>query len=146
MEGVLFQELSKFTDERGWLVETFRDDETSVRPVMSYVSMTHPGRARGPHEHIEQTDYFCFFGFFRLYLWDNRKASPTFGDCRILETNGHPHMALVPPGVVHAYKNVGNDEGVVINLPDRLYRGKGKTEPVDEIRYENDPSSRFRID
>jgi dTDP-4-dehydrorhamnose 3,5-epimerase len=48
--------------------------------------------------------------------------------------------------VVHAYKNVGGSEGIVLNYPNRLYAGRGKKEPVDEIRHEDDPASRFRVD
>lgn len=146
MEGVVIRELNVFTDERGWLVEIFRTDETDFRPVMSYLSMTNPGVARGPHEHIEQLDYFFFLGHFRLYLWDNRKESGTYKEKMILDTQGKPFIAVVPPGVVHAYKNIGSEDAFVINLPDRLYRGEGKTSPVDEIRYEDDLETQFRID
>ncbi|MHB8882628.1 MAG: dTDP-4-dehydrorhamnose 3,5-epimerase family protein [Thermodesulfovibrionales bacterium] len=146
MDGVVIEELGQFCDERGWLVEIFRNDETAYRPVMSYVSMTKPGIARGPHEHIGQTDLFCFCGNFRLYLWDNRKGSATFGLRQVVDCTGKPHMAVVPPGVVHAYKNIGDQDGLVINLPDKLFRGEGKAFPVDEIRYENDPEAPFRIE
>jgi dTDP-4-dehydrorhamnose 3,5-epimerase len=47
---------------------------------------------------------------------------------------------------VHAYRNKGLSDGLVVNLPDRLFRGKGKATPVDEVRYEDDPESPFRID
>ena len=40
----------------------------------------------------------------------------------------------IPPGVVHAYRNVGTIPGLVFNSPNRLYAGYGKREPVDEIR------------
>ncbi|MDA8078195.1 MAG: dTDP-4-dehydrorhamnose 3,5-epimerase family protein [Nitrospiraceae bacterium] len=146
MEGVIIRDLSVFTDERGWLTEIFRIDETGFRPAMSYISMTRPGVARGPHEHVEQTDFFCFFGNFRLYLWDNRKGSATFGRKMVVERQGQPYAAVVPPRVVHAYKNIGDKDAMVINLPDRLFRGEGKKEPVDEVRYENDPASPFRVD
>ncbi len=146
MEGVVIKELNVFTDERGWLTELFRYDETDFRPVMSYVSMTKPGIARGPHEHMDQSDFFCFFGNFRLYLWDNRQGSPTYRERFVLDTKGKPVTAIVPPRVVHAYKNMGPGEGLVLNLPDRLFKGKGKKDPVDEVRYENDPDSPFRIE
>jgi dTDP-4-dehydrorhamnose 3,5-epimerase len=110
------------------------------------MSMTKPGIARGPHEHLDQTDYFCFFGNFRLYLWDNRKASKTYQQRLVFDFQGRPHIAVVPPGIVHAYKNIGESDALVFNMPDRLYKGKGKTLPVDEIRYEDDPRSPFRID
>lgn len=146
MEGVVIKELNVFTDDRGWLTELFRYDETDFRPVMSYVSMTKPGIARGPHEHMDQSDFFCFFGNFRLYLWDNRQGSPSYGEKFVLDTEGKHVTAIVPPGVAHAYKNMGPGEGLVLNLPDRLFKGQGKKYPVDEVRYENDPDSPFRIE
>ncbi len=61
LEGIIIKQLDVFEDQRGWLVEIFREDDMAFRPVMSYVSMTEPGIVRGPHEHHEQTDFFCFF-------------------------------------------------------------------------------------
>ncbi len=146
MEGVVIKKLNVFTDERGWLTEIFREDEMDFRPVMSYISLTRPGIARGPHEHMDQTDFFCFLGNFRLYLWDNRKGSASFGEKLVLDTGGKPLTVTVPPGIVHAYKNMGSAEGLVLNMPDRLFKGQGKKDPVDEVRYENDPDSPFRIE
>lgn len=146
MEGVIIKDLTEYADERGWLAEIFRNDETAFRPAMSYISMTKPGIARGPHEHLDQTDYFCFFGHFRLYLWDNRTGSATYGEKMVVDRAGRPYSAFVPPRVVHAYKNVGPAEAWVINFPDRLFKGEGKAFPVDEVRYENDPASPFRIE
>ncbi len=146
MKGVVFKALNTFADERGWLVEIFREDEIAYKPVMSYISMTKPGIARGPHEHYEQSDYFCFLGNFRLYLWDNREESETYKQQTVLDTDGAPHVAVVPPRIVHAYRNIGAENGFVINLPDRLYKGERKTLPVDEVRYENNPDSPFVIE
>ena len=146
MKGVRIKALELYEDQRGWLGEIFRDDESRHRPVMSYLSMTNPGLLRGPHEHKEQTDLFCFIGKFRLYLWDNRASSATFREYRAIDTSGVPTIAVVPPGVVHAYKNIGAGEGLVINFPDRLFKGEGKVGPIDEVRYEDDPDSPFRIE
>jgi dTDP-4-dehydrorhamnose 3,5-epimerase len=146
IEGVIIRKLGVYTDERGWLSELFRDDETDFRPAMAYISMTKAGVTRGPHEHMDQSDFFCFFGNFRLYLWDNRKGPSQYGERFELDTRGKPVTVIVPPRVVHAYKNMGPGEGLVLNMPDRLFKGRGKTGPVDEVRYENDPGSPFRID
>jgi hypothetical protein len=35
MQGVVIKELAQFHDQRGWLVEIFREDETVFKPVMS---------------------------------------------------------------------------------------------------------------
>lgn len=148
IEGVIIKKLQKFTDERGWLTEIYREDEVSYKPVMSYVSVTKPEVVRGPHEHKDQSDCFVFIGpgDFRLYLWDNRKDSPTYKmEMRVRVGENNPTMAIIPPGVVHGYKCISKNDAYCINLPDRLYRGEGKAEEIDEIRWEQDPESPFKI-
>lgn len=116
---------------------------------MAYVSQTHPGIARGPHEHREQSDFFAFFGpsDFTLYLWDDRRDSPTYGHRRkLIVGESNPAVVIVPPGVVHAYKNTGPVPGLVFNCPNRLYAGDGKRHSVDEIRHEDRPDSPFPLD
>lgn len=151
IEGVVVKDLKKFVDDRGWLTETFRHDELTPEyfPVMTYISMSNPDVARGPHEHKEQADLFAFIGpsNFKVYLWDNRKDSPTFMNRMVLFAGeDHPKSVLIPPGVAHAYRNVGARHGMVVNSPNRLFAGKGKKEPVDEIRHEDDPNSIFKLD
>ncbi|HEC98252.1 MAG TPA: dTDP-4-dehydrorhamnose 3,5-epimerase [Nitrospirae bacterium] len=146
IKDIIIKPLNIFTDQRGWLTELFRNDELpkGFQPAMGYVSVTHAGVARGPHEHIEQTDYFCFLGQFTLYLWDNRKDSPTYLRKMIIKETGNK-VIIVPPGVVHAYRNTADGDGIVLNFPDRLYAGLGKKEKVDEIRYENETESPFQV-
>lgn len=151
IEGVIVRALKRFDDKRGWLIEMFRHDELDpvYHPVMSYVSLTHPGVARGPHEHVDQSDLFGFIGpsTFRLYLWDNRSDSPTYKAKAVYDVGiDNPAMVVIPPGVVHAYRNVGEVDGIVYNAPNQLYSGEGKKHPVDEIRHEDDPDSEFRLD
>ena len=77
--GVTIKTLRRHDDARGWLVELFRDDELpdGFRPAMGYLSVTRPGVARGPHEHVEQCDGFAFLsGRMELALWENRPGSP----------------------------------------------------------------------
>lgn len=147
---VVVYPLKKFVDERGWLAELFRHDELTEEfyPAMAYISVTEPGVQRGPHEHIEQADLFCFLGAsnFKLRMWDNRRDSETYGNVMTLFVGAdNPQAVIVPKGVVHAYKNVGSIPGVVINCPNRLFMGEGKGEPVDEIRHEDDPETIYRI-
>jgi dTDP-4-dehydrorhamnose 3,5-epimerase len=151
IEGVVFRPLAAHSDRRGWLVELYREDELPEpeHPVMAYVSETLPGVARGPHEHTDQTDYFAFIGpgEFVIYLWDARKDSPTRGHrIRAAVGQSNRQSMIVPPGVVHAYKNVGAVAGWVFNAPNRLFAGPGKRAAVDEIRHEDQPESPFRLD
>lgn len=151
IEGVVVRHLRKFTDERGWLSEVFRDDELAepLRPAMAYVSETAAGAARGPHEHRGQADHFCFIGTaeFELRLWDNRPGSETFGRMTTLSAGDDALVSvIIPAGVVHAYRNKSAAGGLVINFPNRLYMGRGRLEEVDEIRHEDDPATIFRLD
>jgi dTDP-4-dehydrorhamnose 3,5-epimerase len=151
IEGVVCKPLKKFHDERGWLCELFRNDELppEFHPVMAYLSVTEPGVARGPHEHHEQADYFCFLGpsDFKIYLWDTRSESVSKGAFQVeLGGASRPLLLIVPAGVVHAYKNIGSEPGLVFNGPNRLYRGPGRTGPIDEIRHEDRADSPFPLD
>ncbi|MFH0800440.1 MAG: dTDP-4-dehydrorhamnose 3,5-epimerase family protein [Pseudomonadota bacterium] len=151
IEGVVVRKPSRHDDSRGWLVEFFRDDEIEPvhRPAMGYLSVTKPGNSRGPHEHIDQSD--CFFfpgpGEHLLVLWDNRKESPTYRHRMVFSAGGEiPLVVIVPPRVVHAYCCVSQKPGEVINIPNRLYRGEGRSSAVDEVRHEDDPESPFTVD
>jgi dTDP-4-dehydrorhamnose 3,5-epimerase len=149
IQGVVIKQLKKRGDDRGWLSEIYRNDEFNYTPAMSYVSMTKPGVVRGPHEHISQSDLFVFAGpgKFRVYLWDNRPDSVTFKEYMEIAGGEEGQIAvLVPPGVVHGYKCISETDAWCINLPDKLYAGADKTGQVDEIRWEKDPASPFKID
>ena len=151
IKDVVVRDLRKFNDRRGWLTELFRADQLDAEffPAMAYISSTNPKVARGPHEHVDQADLFCFMGpsNFKLRMWDNRPDSPTFRNVMTLIVGADdPKAVVVPKGVVHAYQNVGDVEGIVINCPNRLYMGHERREPVDEIRHEDDPNTIFRMD
>lgn len=147
MKGVTIESLTSYSDQRGWLVEVFRSDTfpANFADAMGYISYTLPGVARGPHEHEFQTDLFIFLdGEYELTLWENRPGEPESKEIHNVGKE-NPCRVFVPPGVVHAYKNVGKSVAFVLNFPDKLYAGKNKSEPVDEIRHESDPKSRFKL-
>ncbi len=151
INGVLLRRLVLRQDQRGWLVELFRQDELceDLWPVMAYISQTLPGITRGPHEHLHQSDHFVFLGTsdFKLFLWDNRPESDSCGKhTSLVLPAGEVWAVIVPPRVVHAYRNVGNLPGWVFNCPNKLYAGWGRKEPVDEIRHEDRPDSPFHLE
>src|SRR6267142_2734040 len=113
IDDVVIRDLRRFNDSRGWLAELFRHDELEGEyyPVMTYISATEPGVTRGPHEHVDQEDLFCFLGpsNFKIRMWDNREGSSTFNHVMTLVVGAdNPKSVLVPKGVVHAYHNVGD--------------------------------------
>lgn len=148
INDVIIKKLEKYSDERGWLTEVFRNDELDFDPAMGYVSLTNPGVVRGPHEHAFQSDCFIFLGpgSFRLHLWDRRENSSTKGEALELEVGeNNPTLVVVPPGVVHGYKCISEIPALSLNLPDKLYKGEGKKEEIDEIRWEKDENSPYVI-
>lgn len=149
INGVIIKELKKNIDERGWLTEVFRHDETDFRETMAYISLTNPGVIRGPHEHVAQSDCFVFLGpgAFELHLWDRREGSATAGEYfKTIVGEDNPVLVIVPPGVVHGYKCISAQAALCLNFPDKLYKGAGKKEEVDEIRWEKDPASLYKIE
>jgi len=152
INDVVVYPIRKFVDERGWLAELFRHDEINEEfyPAMAYISVTEPNVQRGPHEHVDQADLFCFIGTgnFKLRLWDNREDSSTFRNMVTMFVGAdNPQAVIIPKGVVHAYKNVSTTEkGMVINCPNQLFMGESKKEQIDEIRHEDDPDTIFRMD
>src|SRR5689334_18099314 len=112
ISGVALRDLRKYVDERGWLAELFRQDDLpeGFYPQMAYISQSEPHVQRGPHEHVDQADFFCFIGpsNFKVRLWDNRRDSETYLHVMTLFVGAdNPKSVLVPKGVVHAYRNVG---------------------------------------
>ncbi|MEI7497690.1 MAG: dTDP-4-dehydrorhamnose 3,5-epimerase family protein [Candidatus Falkowbacteria bacterium] len=145
---VVIKPLNQYKDDRGWLTEIFRNDETEFRPEMGYVSLTNQGVIRGPHEHVAQADCFVFVGpgEFELHLWDRRDTSSTNGEYfKVTVGENNPSMVIVPAGVVHGYKCV-KGPAYSINLPDKLYKGEKKQEEIDEIRWEEKTDSPYHIE
>ena len=161
INDVIAERANQYSDERGFLIEAFRIDDWDLNEIytlkdgtyvgcpMSYISATIAGQVRGPHEHEDQTDVFLFVGSskFQIELWDNRPNSDTYENrMKIIAHNSAPLLVVIPPGVVHGYKNIGDALGYVINMPNKLYAGWGKEEEIDEIRWENDENSPFKMD
>ena len=151
IEGVKIKECERLCDERGWVFECFRQDELTedIYPVMATASVTRPNILRGPHEHRQMTENVTFTGKvpYKLYFWDNRMESLTYiQDTTLLIPEGKVINLVIPAGVVFAYKNIGKKDGLAINCPNKLFKGKGYRDEEDTIRHENNPNSPYKID
>ena len=72
----------------------------------------------------------------QVALCDLRKDSPTFGHRNTLYVGDlRPWQVLVPPGVAHGYKVIGNSMAMLVYLTDRYY------DPTDEGRLAHDSPS-----
>jgi len=147
-KGVHIKSIISISDERGWLSEIYRKDEDNFQAAMSYASFSNYNKVRGPHEHKYQSDFFVFIGpgDFELHMWDNREKSKTYGKhIKLIAGESNKTSIFVPPGIVHGYKAISKKGSFLINVPNKLYKGINKKEETDEIRYEQDKSSPFKI-
>lgn len=89
-----------------------------------------PGTIKAFHYHLDQTD--CWqpvAALLQVVLVDLRVESPTYGVRNTLYAGAlRPWQILIPPGVGHGYKILGQDSAILVYLTNRLYA------PADEGR------------
>lgn len=139
IEGVETRELQVNADERGHLVEVFREDWDlyDPEPAMSYYSMTYPGIVRAWHRHMEgQVDHFiCPKGRIKIGIYDDREDSPTQGELNTFVVGEHNQVAVRIPGDCwHGFKAIGDEPAFLLNFPSKLY----DYEEPDEERIPHD--------
>jgi dTDP-4-dehydrorhamnose 3,5-epimerase len=141
IDGVTFRELDVNSDERGHLVEVFREDwgVYEHKPKMSYYSLTHPGVVRAWHRHLKgQVDHFvCPRGKVKVGIYDERSGSDTEGELNTFIIGEQSHEAIRIPGECwHGFKAIGSTESMLLNFPTELY---DYDEPDEErIPYDTD--------
>jgi dTDP-4-dehydrorhamnose 3,5-epimerase len=142
IEGVLVRPFDLWPDDRGYFLEVarmgqglaagFPPESTQVSAALSY-----PGTIKAFHYHLHQTDlWVAAAGMFQVTLVDLRPESRTFGRKNTVYAGSlKPLQFLIPPGVGHGYKVIGEQPATLIYVTNRLYN------PKDEGRIAyNDPS------
>ena len=114
-------------DDRGYFLEVQRIGQglaAGFPPETTQISaaLNYPGTIKAFHYHLHQTD--CWYprkGMFQVALVDLRPGSPTFGARNTLYVGAlRPWQVLIPPGVAHGYKVIGDDDGAA-GLHDRPF-------------------------
>jgi dTDP-4-dehydrorhamnose 3,5-epimerase len=124
IQGVEIKQLARHADERGFLMELLRsDDSIFTKFGQCYVSMNYPGVIRAWHWHKKQDDFFVVVkGMIKVGLYDLRDGSPTQGETAELYLGDNNNiMVKIPVGVVHGYKTVGTEPSLLINFPSEVY-------------------------
>lgn len=126
IDGVETHELRVNADERGHLVEIFREDWHSfdTDPAMAYYSLSYSGVVRAWHRHTRgQVDHFvCPSGQIKIGIYDDRKDSATRQEVNEFVIGEHNQRLIRIPGDCwHGFKVVGSDEAILINFPTKLY-------------------------
>jgi dTDP-4-dehydrorhamnose 3,5-epimerase len=133
--GVAVAPLAVHPDDRGYFLEVQRLGQGLARafpPESSQVSaaLSYAGTIKAFHFHLRQTD--CWTpakGLFQVALVDLRAGSPTFAKRNTMYVGPlRPWQILIPPGVGHGYKIIGEENAMLIYMTDRFY------DPGDEGR------------
>lgn len=135
IDGVRIEPYPLWPDDRGYFLEIarmrqglaagFPPESTQVSAALSY-----PQTVKAFHYHMRQTDLWApARGMFQVALADLRDGSPTFGGRNTLYVGElRPWRILIPPGVAHGYKVIGNEPAMLVYVTDRHY------DPQDEGR------------
>lgn len=126
IHGVETRDLQVNADERGHLVELYREDWElyDPDPAMSYYSLSYPGVIRAWHRHTRgQIDHFvCPKGRIKVGIYDDRDESPTQGDLNTFVIGEHNQKVIRIPGACwHGFKVVGEESALLVNFPTKLY-------------------------
>jgi dTDP-4-dehydrorhamnose 3,5-epimerase len=143
IEGVKIKELRVHKDERGYLMEILRSDDSLFEKFgQIYLTVAYPDIVKGWHWHKKQTDFFTFVkGNAKVVLYDLRKNSKTHG--KIEEFNlgeKNPILLKIPPMVAHGFTPIDNKPCFLINCPTEVYNSENPDEErlpfnTDKIPY-----------
>ncbi|GGJ20378.1 dTDP-4-dehydrorhamnose 3,5-epimerase family protein [Deinococcus roseus] len=125
IEGLHIMERPSNEDHRGELIEVF-NPAWNFHPdplVYVYSVVVRPQSVRGWVVHLEQEDrIFILSGTLRWAFYDAREGSPTQGMLNEFTFSAHHRVLFViPSGVLHAVKNIGEGEATFINMPNKPY-------------------------
>ncbi len=141
IRGVKAAVFPLWPDDRGYFLEVARIGQGLVAgfdPKTTQVSaaLSYPGTIKAFHYHRRQTDYWApVKGMLQVALVDLRKNSPTFGARNTLYLGAlRPWQLIIPPGVAHGYKVIGEEPAMLVYVTDRNY------DPADEGRIPHDDS------
>lgn len=145
IDGVQVEPYPVHPDDRGYFMELARLGKGAVGgfdPATTQISaaLSYAGTIKAFHYHLQQTDYWAVVaGMFQVALVDLREESPTFGRRNTMYVGTlRPWRVVVPPGVGHGYKVIGQDPGCLVYVTNRHY------DPSDEGRIAyNDPDIQY---
>ncbi|MGD0265652.1 MAG: dTDP-4-dehydrorhamnose 3,5-epimerase family protein [Candidatus Methylomirabilota bacterium] len=129
IHAVQVKPLKVLPDDRGFLMEMLREDESIFeRFGQVYITGCRRGAAKGWHYHKDQTDHFvCVAGTALVVLYDGRENSPTRGMVQEFTLTSPPTqdpaplLLKIPPLVVHGFTAVDGEEARIrpgrVSLP-----------------------------
>tara|TARA_B100000686_G_scaffold345809_1_gene431077 strand:+ start:1450 stop:1872 length:423 start_codon:yes stop_codon:yes gene_type:complete len=113
MRDVEITELIKRSDERGWLVEALRLESMNSNCELGqiFVSVAKPEKVRGNHYHNRKIEWFYVPSGSGLLLLKDPDSGE---ELEILMGEDNPKTVKITPPIIHAIKNVGNKDMVLM--------------------------------
>ncbi len=125
IEGLQFRPARPVPHEDGHLTEVARSDWPIVGGplVQVHLTTTLPGHVRAWGLHERSTDrLFVVKGLIRFVVFDGRAGSATYGQVdSLLVSELSPGLLIIPPNLYHGWKNIGDNEAAILNMPEKLY-------------------------
>ena len=145
IHGVMIRPYAMWPDDRGYFLEVMRFGhglaaEYPAASTQVSAALSYPGTIKAFHYHQHQTDLWVpAAGMLQVALVDLRAASPTFGVRNTMYLGTlRPWQLIIPPGVGHGYKVIGDQPAMLVYVTDRFY------DPTDEGRIPyNDASIQY---
>lgn len=125
IDGVKVKKIIKYCDDRGFFAELVRDDEPELLSKFGQASwsMSYPGVIKAFHYHEKQDDLWFFpSGNAQVVLYDLREDSPTKAETDVYYMGEeNPIMLLIPKGVAHGYRVLGEKPATIIYFTTESY-------------------------
>lgn len=103
--------------ENGYLIPIFNIHEdfhdADKVPQQVYLTVTKPGKIKGPHLHYIRTGFFtCIKGNVRIIIKENNEYKVFFSG------ENHNYLSvIVPIGIPAVIQNIGDEDAFVLNMP-----------------------------
>ncbi len=125
IDGVQFRPTRPVAHADGHVTEVARASWDIIeKPIEQvHITTTLPGhvRAWGLHQ-LGSDRLFVVNGLVKLVVFDGRKDSATFGRlAEYIVSEKNPGLLMIAPYLYHGWKNIGETEATIINMPDRMY-------------------------
>lgn len=143
IDGVLTKKLQVFCDDRGCLMEILKEGDPLFRKIkQTTYTEAYPGVIKAFHWHRIQWDVWFFTqGNAQVVLYDLRKESSTHKETNTFYMGeNNPLLLLIPPGVAHGYRVLGQKPASLIYHTTEAYDPESPDE--ERIAYD-DPTINF---
>ncbi len=135
IEDVQIKPFPIWPDDRGYFLEIARLQQGMVADFPTATSqvsaaLNYPGIIKAFHFHKFQTDFWVpAAGLLQVVLVDFRMSSKSYGMKNTIYVGAlRPWQLLIPPGVAHGYKVIGEQPSVLVYITNQNY------DPSDEGR------------